>query len=334
MKGSEELQISIGNIIKELPQKISLSFKVVNSNSLLFPKDLFDPEVPLPEEGLFDSFLPVIVRPDNNDSFTIIDGCKRYLRFKKGGQKKISCNIIQTPLNEFASGLLRIALNRNRPQNLRERILFLFWLKNNCTKVTFRPNAHKAGFSPKDIEQLTPVFSLDNHIKEALFDSSPDLSLVKYFQVLTHEDQLCFLKTFKGLMLSLQTQREFLEWLPEIACNEKKTVSEILSETQIKNTIKNIKLNDPQRIQKIHSYLYERKFPRLVDAQNIWKKHAAALNPDPACVTFVPSSYFEKNLFEIKISITNSLSAVNIFKELVKVSSDEWQKLIYPLSNQ
>ena len=332
MKGSEELQIGTGNIFKELPQKISLSFRIVNSNNLLLPESLFDPDIPLGEPDLGDSLLPVIVRPYKNNRFAIIDGGKRYLRCIKEGQKKISCNIIQTQLNEFATGLLRLALNKNRPQNLRERVLFLFWLKKKCTKAAFGPYALKAGFSPKDIAQLGVVFSLDNHTKEALFTGSLDLSFVPHFLVLTPKDRRCFLETFKGLKLSLQTQREFLEWLPEIAYNEQKTISAVLTETQIKTTLENKKLNDPQRIQKVHAYLYTKKYPRLASTQDAWKKHASALNPDPACVSFIPSPYFEKNLLEIKISVANSLGAVNIFKELKKVSSDDWQKMIYPLS--
>ena len=333
MKDSEELQISTGNIFKELPENVSLSPKIIDITNLTLPQGLFDPETPLPEGDLLDSFLPVIVRPDNN-TFTIIDGCKRYLRHTKNKQSKISCNVIQTKLDNYTSGLLRIAFNRSRSRPLREKILFLSWLQNNCIKETFEPTAQNAGFSPKDIELMTPILSCDAHIKEALFNGSLDISLVTHFQVLTREDQTCFLKVFKNMKLSLQTQREFLEWLPEIAYNENTTVCEILSETQITTILEDAKLNDPQRIQKIHSYLYEKKFPRLSDARNIWKKQAAALNPDPSCVTFVPNPYFEKNLLEIKISVTNSRGAATIFKKLANVSPGEWQTLIYPLSNR
>jgi len=306
MKDSEELQISTGNIFEELPEKISLSHKIIDIAKLTLPHGLFDPETPLPEEDLLDSFLPVTVLPGNHH-FTIVDGCKRYLRQKQNKQGKISCGVIQTELDEFTGGLLRIALNRSRPRTLQEKILFLSWLKNNCTEETFVPAAQNAGFSPKDIELMTPVLSCDSHVKEALFNGSLDISLVTYFQVLSHEDQKYYLKTFKNLKLSLQTQREFLEWLPEIACIENKEVRDILSEKKITNILEDAKLNDPQRIQKIHSSLYEKKFPRFSDAMRIWKKQAAALNPEPSCVSFVPSPYFEKNLLEIKITVTNCI---------------------------
>ena len=331
MKGSEELQISTGNIFNELPKKVSLSPKIIDITNLTLPQGLFVPEMQLPEEDLLDSFLPVIVRPDNN-TFTIIDGCKRYLRLKKTGESSILCNVIHTELDTLTTGLLRLALNNNRSQTLQEKILFLSWLKNNCIKETFEPTAQNAGFTPKDIELMTPVLSCDSHIKEALFNESLDITMVTYFQVFTHKDQKFFINTFKNMRLSLQTQREFLEWLPEIACNENKTVSDILSEKQITSILEDTKLNDPQRIQKIHSYLHAKKFPRFSDAMSTWKKQAAALNPDPSCVTFIPNPYFEKNHLEIKISVTNSQSVATIFKKLAQVSTEEWQTLIYPLS--
>ena len=331
MKDSEELQISTGNIFKELPKKVSLLPEIIDINKLSLPQGLFDPEIPLPEENLLDSFLPLIVRPDDN-TFTIIDGCKRYLKYKKTGESSIVCNVVHTELDEFTAGLLRLALNNNRPRTLQEKILFLSWLKHNCPRETFEQTARNAGFSPKDIELMVPVLSCDYQIKEALFNGSLDISLLTHFQVLTHEDQAFFLNRFNTMKLSLQTQRDFLEWLPEIACNEKKTVSDILSDTQITTILEDAKFNNPQRIQKIHSYLYEKKYPRLSEARTIWKKQAAALNPDPSSVVFIPGPYFEKNHLEIKISVTNSQSAASIFKKLAGISPDQWQTLIYPLS--
>jgi len=54
MKGSDELQISTGNIFKELPDKISFSLKMLNISDLTLPQELFNPETLLPEANLFD----------------------------------------------------------------------------------------------------------------------------------------------------------------------------------------------------------------------------------------------------------------------------------------
>lgn len=331
MNDIEKLQLNTDFMFKDIPEELSLSFKMVDVNTLVFPDDLFDQETSCPENDLFDSFLPVIAVPNKNNAYTIIDGCKRYMNCLENRRKKISCRIIQTQLSNFTSGLLRIALNQNRPLHLREKFTVLSWLKKNCTKDTFESTAHKAGFSSKDIEQLTCLFSCEDYIKEALFNGSLDLSLVNSLQVLSGEDQICFLETFKNLKLSFQAQREFLEWLPEIAYVRNLTARNILEEPVVKETIENKTMNAPQQIQKIRTFLYTQKFPRLSNAQKIWKKHATALNPNPACIKFVPNPYFEKDILEVKISITNSQNAVNIFKKLAKISSDEWQKLIYPL---
>lgn len=331
MNDLKKLPINTENSFDELPQEVSVSFDLIDSDLLVVPDELFDQETPGVENTVFDSLLPFIVLPNNSNTYTIVDGCKRYLQWQRGKHEKISCTIIHTPLTGFEAGLLRIALNQNRPQHLREKFLILSWLKKNCKKDAFESTAHKAGFSPKDIVQLTPLLSCDTSIKEALFEGSLDVSHIKYFQVLTYEDQVCFLKTFKNLRLSLQTQREFLEWLPEIAYVKNITVSAILAESQIQETLENKVLNAPQKIDKIRSLLYFQKFPQLSDAQNIWMKHAAALNPDPSCVNFVPNPYFEKNQLEVHISITNAQNAVSIFDKLATISLDEWQKFIYPL---
>jgi hypothetical protein len=331
MKGSEELQISTGNIFKELPEKVTLSFAMLSIDTLIVPEELFDPETSLPEADISGSYTPLIVRPIES-CFSIIDGCKRYISHEKNRQHTIACFVLQTRLDEFCCGLLRIALNRSRPCTLQERVLFLGWLKHNCSPETFYSHAKSWGFSSRDIERITPLLSCGSHIIQAVCQNSLDTSLVKLFQVLTSDDQTCFLNTFKNLKLSLQTQRELLEWLPEIAYNENMCVRDILSQEHITNILNDTRLNDPQRIKKIHTYLYTKKFPRLSRAQNLWKKQSAALNPDPTCVSFVASPYFEKKFLEVKIAVTDSLRAVHIFNRLATITADEWKALIYPLT--
>ena len=334
MNGTKELLINTGNVFKELPDRISLCFEIVDIAALQLPQGLFDPEAAPSAPGFSDAFLPVIVFPDHNKAFTVIDGCKRYRCLKNKGVQAISCGVISTPLNAFSSGLLRIILNKSGDRHIREKYFFLSWLKQHCAPESFEVYAQTSGFSQKDINQLIPVLSCEPEIIHALFEERLDISLVKNILCLSAEDRICYLNTFKNLKLSLQTQKEFLDWLPEIAYTENKTVRELLSEPQITEIACSNSLNPPQKIEKIRSVIYTRKFPRLSKTQNIWKNRARALNPDSACVSFEPDPFFEKNRLEIKTVINDPDKAVYVFNKLSKITSEEWDGLIYPLKSQ
>ena len=331
MNDSPILQINIESSFDGLPKKLSVAIDSIDISRLTLPDDLFDIQTPLPDTTLFNAINPPVIIPDAENTYTIIDGCKRYQHHKSNNRTSLPCMIITTPCDTFTRGLLRIALNLHRPTILREQYLFLSWLKKNCPEEGFTSTAQKAGFSPRNIEQLLQLYNSEDHVKDAVFEGTIDLSLISLFEVFTVEDQLYFLTAFKDFKFSMQTQRELLDWLPEIAYTGKTTISEILSAPKMKEILENSSLNRPQKIQKIHAYLYTQKFPRLSEAQIIWKKQSASCNPDTGHVTFTPYPFFEKNQLDISISVTTADQATEIFKKLSSISQEEWAKLLYPL---
>ncbi len=334
MSGSNILQITIEHTFDELPAELSVSLEPVKIGQLVLPEDLYDTRQSFPETTVFNSINPLVVIPDSGTSYTIIDGCKRYTHAKKNNRNTLPGMIIQTSCNLFIKGLLRIALNLHRPIPVREQYLFLSWLKSNSSEKQFARLARQAGFTPKKTHQLCLLISCDNHVKEAVFNNALDISHIELFQLFSLDDQRCFLDTFRDLKLSLQTRREFLEWLPEIAYTRKSTIRDILLEPAITDTVQNSTLNAPQKIQKVHGFLYTQKFPLLTEARDIWKKQVAACNPDPKHVTFTPHEYFEKNQLTVSVSVTQAEQAAGIFKSLSAVSPEQWQTLLCPIQKK
>jgi hypothetical protein len=331
MNDSKTLQIRIESFFEELPGELSVSMERVRSDRLSVPPDLFEPGTLPPDAMVFNAVNPIIAIPDTDNSFTIIDGCKRYAHAKENNRPLLPAMVIRTPCDAFTRGILRIALNMHRPAYLHEQFLFFSWLRKNCPEERFESTACKAGFSYKNITQLSKLMTCEKYVKEAVFEGILDLSLIELFMVFNAEDQRCFLNAFKEMKLSLQTQREWLDWLPEIAYTGKTSISEIISEPEIKEILENTTLNGPQKIQKIRILLYKCRFPRFSEALARWKKEAAACNPDPAHVSFIPHPNFEKNRLTISITVTESEQAAEICKKLATLSQEQWQTLLYPV---
>ena len=134
----------------------------------------------------------------------------------------------------------------------------------------------------------------------------------------------------KAHRFTTQTQRELSEWLPEIAYRENVAASDIINSENIQSILKNEKLNAPQKHQKIRDELYKKRFPEYSKLQEKWKKTAAAANPAPPKVRFVPSSGFEKKRMEIRLTIESAEEAEEIFNALLKIEPRVWDELLYP----
>ncbi|MCL2219821.1 MAG: hypothetical protein FWC23_07150 [Chitinispirillia bacterium] len=127
-----------------------------------------------------------------------------------------------------------------------------------------------------------------------------------------------------------QTRRELAEWLPEIAYRENISIDDILNGDKIRTIIENEKLNAPQKSQKIRNELYKMRFPEYSKLQDRWKKTAAAANPSPSKIQFIPSPGFEKKRLEIKLTIESAADAKDILASLSQIAPHIWDELIFP----
>ena len=287
-----------------------------------------------------DSLVPIIAaKISNKGPLIIVDGCKRYKKMLANDQKKCACGVFDGILNAKSMGLFRVFLNQKRPLSIRESVCFFKWLKKNCTGSDFKETAGLLGFNAALRLELEPLLSCGDNVLDAVNEGRLSVRLAPDFCLMDTGDQVVFLDVFRGMDLSMQTQREFIEWLPEIAFTRKITVSGLLNSKEIQRIINDKIINNPQKIDAIRSLLHSWKFPFYCDALKKWKKLAAAtsksvLENEPSSkAVFVPSPAFETNKLEIRITLNHAASAREIFKKLSDVPQTTWSQLIYPINN-
>jgi hypothetical protein len=135
---------------------------------------------------------------------------------------------------------------------------------------------------------------------------------------------------FNVLRFTHQARRELAEWLPEIAYREGVTVSDIINKDTIQSILNSKKLNATQKSEKIRDELYKTRFPEFSKLQDRWKKTAAAANPSPSKVRFVPSPGFEKKRLEVRLTVESPGEAREILESLSKIAPQTWEDLLFP----
>lgn len=143
-------------------------------------------------------------------------------------------------------------------------------------------------------------------------------------------DKIEFDNFFKNLKLSKQMNREFEEWLPEIAYAEKCDVVSILKSSDLDKIKNSAKLNGPQKLSKIREILYSRRYPELSKIKNEWIGLSKQINPDKDRVQFKSDPYFEKSEIELKITAGSSIQLKKILNSLLDVDDEKWDKIIDP----
>jgi hypothetical protein len=287
-----------------------------------FPADL-------PDTVLLSPLL-VLESPDDASTYIIIDGYKRFLSWIERKVPTVTCVVIPA-VSLTDAGKMRIELNCNRPVPFSEKLQSLKWVKSNCTETDYLEIARTLSVSGKELRDIELLFDAPAQLVNAVTRGVLDSTLVAELKFFSDEDISAVLSLFSRFSFTRQTQRELLEWLPELVYRNKKSISELFESECVKKIIDDRKLNDPQKIKKIRDYYNELRFPTLAETKKAWNTLASALNPAPSNVTFIPSDAFEKSTLEVKIRITDVADGLTVFKKLSEISERDLESLIYPV---
>jgi len=296
---------------------------------LILPEPLFD-EDPEAGEKALSFFLPLIVWK-NSDSFRIIDGCKRFRFFKAAGRFECACAIIETDFDETRAGLLRIELNSNRELGLREKLLFLGWLKKSLRPEEYQAQTQKLRIAPGERHELELLLDCNGKLLQAVLEGTLDQTVAPEMGHLNDADTDALLALFATIPFSRQMQRELVEWLHETAFTGRSCIRELLESEEFSKTISDAKLNVPQKAARIHEIAHTRRFPFYSRIKKQWNENARKLNPDTASVSFhAVSPFFEKPGLEIRIKATDAEKTQQLMERLARIPVDGYRKLIDP----
>lgn len=326
---------TIKTLLENIVPSISESPLLLEGNTTIVPytaltiESQLTPKVncSLPDSALFH---PIIVTPQDDNTYCIVDGYKKYHNLK--GVDNIECVVLERLLTAQERAVVRLYLNKDRQKSTEEKFLYYKWIVENFPKEEHKRVLSTIQFSPKDVKTAQELLETSEELRNLIFQGTFDPSLAKGLAQFNEDDRLLFIEIFKNYNLSLQYQKEFTDWLPEIAYAQQCSISDILHNSYIQKTLNNEKLNIPQKTQKLRTYLFGQKHPLLTDIQKQWKKDVNDINPNPSFVRIDPNLFFEKNRLEMKIILTNSKRAGDIMKKLSEITEEQWDRLINPFT--
>jgi hypothetical protein len=335
MNTTDALPSAIQQIQNQLSQIPRIDYASIALENLTKPEELFDAKSPALLQTPVSNAIPILAaKTGSGDNYVIVDGCKRFQIFKGNHTAQCTCGIFQKVLDEKSIGLLRMLFNKSRPTSLRESMLFFKWLQRNYSKELYEKIAQEVGLN---VFELKPLISCSEDAFNAVAEGKINIRNALDFELLNERDQKVFLETFKGLLLSQQMQREFLEWLPEISFSKNISLKELLESKDLLTIMSNASLNNPQKIESLRELFFSWKFPAFNTTLKRWKTSVGAvtreiLENDPSSrIAFIANPAFEKNKLELRISVEHARAATELFEKLSRIPQNTWAQLIYPV---
>lgn len=272
---------------------------------------------------------PILVAPYLNGTFLIIDGCKRF-EYLSMTQTSVQCLVTGNDHTSLTCGFLRIILNIQRIISLSEKVLFVKWLHTHCDETLYLSIANKPPFTLKECREIERISEINPEILALIESAALDISVAQDFLALDMQCRDSIRELFTALQFSRSTQKELIDWLPELAYTKKTTITELIGSTDVAAIINHQTLNAPQKVQKIRDYFYGLRYPMLSSVKEEWLALARKINPLPSRCQFIPSDAFERNRLEIKLTVTKHEEIELLLEKLKNIPSAQWDKLIYP----
>ena len=111
-------------------------------------------------------------------------------------------------------------------------------------------------------------------------------------------------RLFEQLKLSLNKQKEIITLMGEIALREDVSIRQVLSCKTLQQILTDEDLDRSQKGRQIRHYLRQRRFPRIVKAEQHYHAQLKKLklNPD---IQLIPPKDFEGTCYRLNLNFTN-----------------------------
>jgi len=157
---------------------------------------------------------------------------------------------------------------------------------------------------PSMIKKLKGICHLPELFQNSILSNTISLAMVLELAGMSEDDAKGFIKLFNTLKLSLNTQREIVTLIKEIAIREDKSILQIIEESHLNKILTNEDLDKNQRAHKIRIYLKQRRFPTIAVIEKSYEKYHQKLNLERG-FKLIPPTNFESPTHTLQLSFNN-----------------------------
>jgi ParB family chromosome partitioning protein len=214
---------------------------------------------------------PIILA--RSDGFRIVSGFKRVAALRQLGTNSIPARLLDSDTS--AEDCIRIAIMDNsfqRSLNLVEQanaVRLLSTVLPDSRQLADAACSVGVPVNPGMAEKLKTLAAMDDTLKTGVLEGNIALPVAIQIQTMADPAATAALGAMlKELGLSLNRQREMLDWIASICRRDEISVSQLLATEEIANCLTDQDLDRRRKGQTIRKYLRTRRYPTIQTYEN------------------------------------------------------------------
>lgn len=268
---------------------------------------------------------PPLLKPQGH-RFIIVSGFRRIAICRMLEREHVTAACLTSKVSNVQSALMAIADNATqRDLNIVELARACCLLDNICQGHGLQQLFLSAGLdaNPDLFTKLKRINQMPQVVHRGLVDQTIALSTALR---LNEYENLHFIEVLSNLLheldLSLNRQRELLDWIDAIAKRDKLSVSEVLNDEPLKNLRQDSTLDPGHKTNLIRQYFKQRRYPNISAFERNYQQCAKTLKL-PKGVELTPPANFEGRLFTFKIGFKEQPELLQLLENLQQLVKDK-----------
>jgi ParB family chromosome partitioning protein len=270
-----------------------------------------------------------------NDRFIVIAGFGRIAACRALGWERLVARCSTSPTDAIGCALTAIGDNSTqRPLNLVEMARAWYLLTRTVdSQEQAMQLARSVGMTVNKemAAKLQQILSMTGPLQHALIDGSIALPIALRLNALgdgTVAQALILL--FQDLQLSLNRQRELLEWIQGIVGREGISLQDVIDDAQLAQWRRDAQMDRGQKTQLIRQHLKRRRYPEITAFEERYHQSVKALKLVEG-MQLVPPAHFEGQKFGLHLEFKNPTELGRLCQEVQRLAgSPAMLKLVDP----
>ena len=255
----------------------------------------------------------------NPPGYIIVCGFRRIAACRNLAWTQIPARVLSKNFGFFEMARLAVADNAfQRPLNLIEtsRALKLLASGNTENEVSVTAAAELGlPLSPAIVTKLKRICDLSRPLQKGILENRIDLSMALELDRFEPGDGQTLLGLFDRLKLGLNRQRELLLLIEEISLREGISIQQLVTEKPLNRIIENTEIDNAVKRRNIRTFLRQRRFPMISEAETQYKAFVKQLKLGPN-ISLTPPKDFEGMTYTLTIRFDNQNELKNSKEKL------------------
>jgi len=237
----------------------------------------------------------------------IICGFRRIRACLELGIEEIKTRIVNPENQSVQCALLAVVDNiSQRRLNLIEQSRALHLLAAFTKTSELQEIAASIGlpWQPSLVHKIKQLCFLPQSIQVLVISGDIGLKMALKLGTLPSEAGARMVQLFCDLQLGLNKQQEIYTLVTEIAQREDLSIEDVLTDDLFRKTLKNEKLDRPQKGRRIRDFLKKKRFPNLMKAESKFREDVTKLKLGNH-MKLIPPADFEGSLYSLNLKFRN-----------------------------